>query len=288
MLINIVSTANKTFKHIKALGRKNYREKYKEFVIEGVRLLKEALQSHAPIKAVLVSESFLKNDQNRAFLDKLLMDVNRHRYDNQDNHTTHHPPPTTHSIYTCNDRMFKEMTHTETPQGILAVAAVQSRSLKDITEDHRPFFVYCDAVQDPGNMGTIIRTADAAGADAVIVSGGCADIYNPKTVRSTMGSLFHLPVIKVEDSRAALSDLKERGLKVIAGHLCATAKNHFEVDMKRGLVLVIGNEANGVSKPIVELSDYIVKIPILGRAESLNAGIASGILMYEIVRQRMK
>lgn len=280
MLINIVSTANKTFKHIKALGRKNYREKHKEFVIEGVRLLKEALQSHAPIKAVLVSESFLKNDQNRAFLDKLLMDVN--------NRPPHPPPPTPHSIYTCNDRMFKEMTHTETPQGILAVAAVQSRSLKDITEDHRPFFVYCDAVQDPGNMGTIIRTADAAGADAVIVSGGCADIYNPKTVRSTMGSLFHLPVIKVEDSRAALSDLKERGLKVIAGHLCVTAKNHFEVDMKRGLVLVIGNEANGVSKPIVELSDYIVKIPILGRAESLNAGIASGILMYEIVRQRMK
>ncbi len=267
MFMDISSHHNKNIKHIKSLALKNNREKYNEFVIEGIRMVKEALQSNAKIKAVALSNSFYSNERNRAFINLCSQSY--------------------YKLFNIPDNLFAEISQTESPQGVLAVLSIKSHSLEDVNFKHSPFIVYCDAIQDPGNMGTIVRTADAAGADAVILSKGCVDIYNPKSVRSTMGSLFHLPVIKSEDINQTFSFFKERELSIISGHL-SDAEYHFEIDMRQGLVIVIGNEANGVSKQVVEMSNHLVKIPIVGHAESLNVGIASGILMYEVVRQRKK
>ncbi|WP_094547452.1 TrmH family RNA methyltransferase [Petroclostridium xylanilyticum] len=267
MYIEITSTANKIFKHIKSLGSKSYREKYNEFVIEGARLIKDALQSSAPVNTIVINDSFLGQRDNSEILELISKsDI---------------------KIYKLNDRMFKDISHTETPQGILGVVSTKLYSIREIiNKTNLSFYIFCDGVQDPGNMGTIIRTADAAGADAVILSKGCVDVYNPKTVRATMGSLFHLPIIKIEDTVEALLYFKQMGLCVISGYL-SNSVYHFDVDMKKGVVIVVGNEANGISDEVIKLSDYLVKIPIIGQAESLNAGIASGILMYEVVRQRM-
>ena len=263
MWTEITSSANKTYKYIKALGTRSHRDKYNQYVIEGLRLVEDAIKSSVTIDTIVVSEHFLQTQ----FDDSLIKE--RIKY------------------FKISDQMFREIAHTETPQGIIAIVSVQEHSLEDIlATDQKPFLIFCDSVQDPGNMGTIIRTADAAGASGVILSKGCVDIYNPKTVRSTMGSLFHIPVVKVEDTQAALVYLKEKGISIVAGYL-STEKYHFDVDYTKAVMLIIGNEANGISTEVINLSDELVKIPIVGEAESLNAGVASAVMMYEVVRQRI-
>ncbi|MGE4282508.1 MAG: 23S rRNA (guanosine(2251)-2'-O)-methyltransferase RlmB [Clostridia bacterium] len=266
MFSEIISRSNKTFKHIKSLGSKSCREKNNEFIIEGVRLIKDAIDSSVDFKMIVINDSFLEEKQSKHILERLL------------DHNI--------SVFKFSNQMFQEVSHTETPQGILGVVSIKTFYIDHITgSTNCPFYIFCDNVQDPGNMGTIIRTADAAGADAVILSKGCVDVYNPKTVRSTMGSLFHLPVIKVENTAQVLSSLKHKGISIISGHLSSDIC-HFEVNMKKGIMIVVGNEANGISEEVINLSDYFVKIPISGKAESLNVAIASAILMYEAVRQR--
>lgn len=268
MFIDITSKTNKIYKHIKNLGSKKYREKYNEFIIEGIRLVREAIDSSAQLSLLAVSESFSQSDEGKQYLQS----IEKYRI----------------KVYRVNDKMFQEITQTQTPQGILGIASMGYFSLQKLLKERKenPFYIYCDGIQDPGNMGTIIRTADAVNADGVLLSRGCVDIYNPKTVRSTMGSLFHLPIVKVGDSDETLDYLKENGLVVLGGHLKAS-KYCYEIDMKQGIVIVIGNEANGISKEVVTKLDYLVKIPMPGRAESLNAAVAAGILMYEVVRQRV-
>lgn len=267
MFIDITSKTNKIYRHIKGLNSKKNREKHNEFIIEGIKLVKEAIESSVQISLLVVCESFAQSDEGKQHLQSLK------------NYQT--------KIYRVTDKLFQEITQTKTPQGILAIAPIQHFSLQKLIADQQenPFYIYCDEIQDPGNMGTIIRTADAANADGIILSKGCVDIHNPKTVRSTMGSLFHLPVVKVEDPIATLDYLQENGLLILGGHLKAS-KYCYEINMKQGIVIVIGNEANGISKDLVSKLDYLVKIPMPGQAESLNAAIAAGILMYELVRQR--
>jgi TrmH family RNA methyltransferase len=266
MIINVTSKTNKVYKHIKALNSKNYREKHQEFIIEGLRLVKDAVESSIPIHLIVVSESFACFEEGQQYLQKL------QRLNIQ--------------IYQFHDKLFNEIAQTQTPQGILGIVPIKDFSLEAVTKyKEMPLYIYCDGIQDPGNMGTIVRTADAFHADAVILSKGCVDIYNPKCVRSTMGSLFHLPIIKVEDTREILQYLKEKGLTIIGGHLEAT-DYCYQFDMKQGMVIVVGNEANGISQEALEIIDQLIKIPMPGNAESLNAAIAAGILMYEVIRQR--
>ena len=174
--------------------------------------------------------------------------------------------------------------YTDNPQGILAIIKIKTCELENLFVDGS-FLVVLDSIQDPGNMGTIIRTADAAGASGIIVSKGCVDIYNPKVLRATMGSIFHIPICLYDDMTELIIQLKERAIKVFTSFLKGGA-NYSEQDMSGNIALVIGNEANGISKEIASLSDFLVRIPMIGRAESLNASIAAAILMYEVVRQR--
>jgi TrmH family RNA methyltransferase len=146
--------------------------------------------------------------------------------------------------------------------------------------------VYLDGVRDPGNVGTVIRTADAAGADAVILSPDCADIYNPKTVRSAMGSLFHIRTVVENEHLEYIKSAVGAGAKALAGALDAD-RFLYDFDMKDKIIVCVGNEAHGITDELKNLTGaYGVKIPMPGKAESLNASVAAGILIYEVVRQR--
>jgi len=180
-------------------------------------------------------------------------------------------------------KQFVGLSDVETPQWILAVVRQDHFQLADLPKVKKPLIVFCVNVQDPGNLGTIIRTADSAGATAIILSKGTVDLYNPKVVRASMGSIFHLPIVQVVSVEQTIKHL---GLKTVATSLSAT-KNYCEEDYSDGAVILVGNEGAGLDEKTVALCDANVKIPILGRAESLNVAVSTAVLLYEVVRQRM-
>jgi len=188
-------------------------------------------------------------------------------------------------VFVLPDKLFNEISDTETPQGVLSVARMKKYSIDEVMYPDG-LFIILDSVQDPGNMGTIIRTADAAGFTAVIALEGCVDVYNPKVLRSTMGSVFHIPVIQDGSPETSFSKLKSHGVKIYAAHLKGTV-NYFELDVRRSAAFVIGNESKGISDRVASLADELVRIPMIGQAESLNASVAASLLMYESVRQRI-
>lgn len=204
--------------------------------------------------------------------------------------------------YKVSHQQFEELSGVETPQGVLAVVRefeyqfrdVLTPSVPRLRSGHLPLskgeiregvvIIYCLGVQDPGNLGTIIRSADAFGASGVILSKGTVDLYNPKVVRSTMGSLFHLPIITVEDDQETIEHLKQKGVKIIATAVDAK-KVVSAADLKGPVAVLVGNEGAGLPEEIVQLADEVVKIPMPGKAESLNVGVSTAILLYEILRQ---
>lgn len=277
MYINISSNYNKVYRHAKALGNRKYREKNREFIVEGARIVKDAVLSSVKLNSIFLSDTFIEKAEKAENVEivEMIALINGSVRE------------TNCKIYRLSEKMFKDISHTETPQGIMAIVSMPQYSLSDIPFTDASFLIFCEEVTEPGNMGTIIRTADAAGVEAVILSKGCVDAYNPKVVRSAMGSLLHIPIISCDKpSVDILSYFKQNGVRVVTGDLRAR-QNHFEVNMAGGIVIVTGNEAKGISKEVRDASDELVKIPILGSAESLNAGMAIGILIYEAVRQRI-
>jgi len=189
--------------------------------------------------------------------------------------------------YKVSKKEFAEISEVETPQWILAVVKQQKFELRDILKVANPLIVCCVEVQDPGNLGTIIRTADAVGASGVILSRGTVDLYNSKTVRSTMGSLFHLPIVQADDIVDTLETLKKKNVKLVAADL--KGKNdYFLTDYRNSTAILVGNEGAGMPAGIVDLCDEIVKIPMPGQAESLNVGVSTAVVLYEALRQRTK
>lgn len=195
--------------------------------------------------------------------------------------------------YKLSRKQFTELSQVEAPQGIIAVVRDLEFSLNDVLTNHPTIqssnnpslIIYCIGVQDPGNLGTIIRTADALGATGIILSKGTVDLYNPKVVRSTQGSIFHLPIVIVEDDQETIEQLKQKNVKIIVSDIKASRES-FSADLTGPIAFLIGNEGAGLPGGIFELADEMVKIPMPGRAESLNAGISAGILLYEALRQR--
>ena len=179
---------------------------------------------------------------------------------------------------------FAELSGVEAPQGVLGVVRQFGYQFRDVIRGDNTLIVFCVGVQDPGNLGTIIRSADAFGASGVILSKGTVDLYNPKVVRSTMGSLFHLPIVMTEDERETLEHLRQKNVKIVATTIFAR-KNCSEADLTQSLALLVGNEGAGLDKELVKLADEEVKIPMAGQAESLNVGISTAVLLYEALRQ---
>jgi TrmH family RNA methyltransferase len=258
----IQSSQNNTIKEIKSLQLRKNRDSKGLYFIEGTRFISEALNSGENIEKIIISEKL--EDSNKDLIQKI-----------QDRKI---------SCSLVSDKLFAELTDTKTPQGILSVIKKKNYDYNDIVS-RGSFIVLLENLQDPGNAGTIIRTADAANASAVILSKGCVDIYSPKVLRSTMGSVFHIPIIEGMNINEAVSDLKSSKYKIIVSHLKGT-NNYFEENLKQKCAIIVGNEANGVSEETSALADSLVKIPMPGRAESLNASVAASIMIYEMVRQR--
>lgn len=259
----ISSKDNEFIKHIKKLKDKKYRDISKEFIIEGVKLIKEAIEEKAEIKQIVVCD----NCQNTDVIPKELM-YEIAKYE---------------CVYVT-ENIFKTISDVNTPQGILAIIGRNIAETEiDYTQD---IIVALDDIQDPGNLGTILRTVDSVGLNQILVSKGTADSYNPKVVRSTMGAIFRVKIIECEDLENTLKEVKKHKYQLAITSL-QTKNSIYDVEFNKK-VIVIGNEANGVKKEIQDMADVKVKIPMLGKTESLNASVATGIVLYEYVRQKIK
>ncbi|SCG82641.1 putative tRNA/rRNA methyltransferase ysgA [Proteiniborus sp. DW1] len=261
----ITSSSNIMIKEIKSLYRKKDRWTKKSFFIEGIRAVEESILSNAKISYIVYSDMLFHIKGGEELLKKIQSSNYKLNY--------------------ISDKLFKEISDTEKPQGILAVVEYDLKTIDNILKEKDNFIILLDRLQDPGNMGTIIRTADAFGSNGVIVTEGCVDVFNPKTIRSTMGSIFHIPILYYKSSNEAIRDLKDKGIRVVTTSLDAK-EFCFDVDFIRDFALIIGNEASGVSEEVIADSDLLIKIPMPGNAESLNAAIASSVIMYEALRQR--
>ncbi|WP_294358122.1 RNA methyltransferase [uncultured Clostridium sp.] len=255
----ITSKDNSIIKEIKKLKDRKVRSAKGEFIVEGFRFVEEALKSDYEVKTLIIEES-VEGKLSSYNIDKYLDSIN--------------------TIYVTKSIM-KLLASTETPQGVLAV--VKNKDIELVDDDG--FYIFCDKVQDPGNLGTIIRTAHASGALGVILRKGTVDLYNDKTLRSTMGSIFNVPVVYDNDDLDTILSLKNNGFKVISSSL-DTDYNFYDIDLTGKCIIVVGNEGNGISSEIFAISDEKFKIPMPGGAESLNVGIATSVIAFEAVRQR--
>lgn len=186
------------------------------------------------------------------------------------------------------EEVYRKISDTTTPQGVLAEARMPQDSLSEILHSAEdPLFLLCEDIQDPGNLGTMIRTAEAAGVTGIILSKGCVDPYHPKVVRATMTAIFREPILVVEDLRAAMRELQTHGVQVYAAHLDAGQTTLYDQpDYHRAAAFLIGNEGNGLREETAAAADMRIRIPMAGHIESLNAAMSAGILMYEAARQR--
>ena len=257
----ITSSSNAQIKNIIALQKKSKaRNEQDVFVVEGIKMFSELPKDR--IVSVFVSESFLNEPEQKALLEGVK--------------------------YECvSDKVFKEISDTFTPQGILAIVKQYHYSFEDLLHNAKgaPMFMVLEELQDPGNLGTILRTSEGAGITGVILSKGCVDIYNSKVIRSTMGTVFRVPFMYTENLPGIINKIKET-CTVYAAYLKGSRYEYDECDYTKGTAFVIGNEAKGLSSEIAELADERIIIPMQGQVESLNAAVAASILMYEGYRQR--
>ncbi len=251
----ITSKENKLLKTVRSLQRKKGREETGLYFVEGSRMVQEAVKwASDMLKYLLVSETFY--EKNQAWTQSL--------------------EESGHMVYLVKDVLFRDLCNTESPQGIGAVLTIPEKDVPNGFGDS--FLLILDGVSEPGNLGTIIRTAEAAGVDRILLTKGCVDLYNPKVVRSTMGSLFRMTCVSgigLEEVKT----IKQNGFSVIATALLdAVPIENAQIVGKRALI--IGSEAFGVSEEMLALSDLRIYIPMEGQVESLNAGVAAGISMY--------
>ena len=259
----ISSKDNETIKYIKKLKEKKYREETNCYIIEGIKLVKEAIEENAKIKYILICEDCddaVKLEQN------LLYDIAKNN-----------------CLYVTK-KLFLSISDVTTPQGVLAV--IEKKKGTEQIDYNDDIIVALDGIQDPGNLGTILRTVDSANLKQIILSKNSADPYNPKVVRSTMGAIFRVNIIEAENLAEILKEIKKHNFDVVVTSL-ETEESIYNLEYKNKII-VIGNEANGVSKEIQEIADKKVKIPMLGKTESLNGCVASGIMVYEYVRGKVK
>lgn len=256
----ITSASNMQVKQIMQLNRKSReRKKQDVFLVEGLKMFREAPRDR--LVKTYVSESFLEDSKHDSFLDGVEYEVVK-------------------------DSVFSQMSDTLTPQGILTVVRQYHYSLEEIGDfSGPPVFLVLEDLQDPGNVGTIFRTAEGAGITGIIMTKNCVDIYNPKTIRSTMGSIYRIPFFCTDNLEETLEWFSRKEIATYAAHL--RGENFYdEEDYRKGTAFFIGNEGNGLTDELAGRADHWIKIPMEGKLESLNAGVASAILMYEAARQR--
>ena len=313
----ISSKDNQTIKEIKKLKESKYRKE--KFIVEGFKMLQEAVNEGADIEIVVVKTG---NKELLENVNKLLGRLNQ-SYETGNELLTYKYVKRLPRIIEVTENVFMQLTDVKTPQGVLAVIrknvednvsdfedenenenenknenenenenkndalkdGVNSRKIDCLSKINTgaDYILAVNGVQDPGNLGTIIRTADSANLKQILVSKDTVDAYSPKVIRSTMGSIYRVKIVECENLADVLNELKKHKFQIVSTSL-DTENSIYDIDYRKKVV-VIGNEGNGVSKEIQDLSDYKVKIPMLGKTESLNASVATGIMIYEYVRQ---
>lgn len=186
---------------------------------------------------------------------------------------------------TVTEEVMKVMSDTQTPQGVLALVRQPRWQLSDVWKGEHPHIILLETLQDPGNLGTILRAGEGAGITGVIMNRETADIFNPKVIRSTMGSVYRVPFVYTDSLADAAAQAKSRGIRLYAAHLKGE-RSYDREDYRSGCGFFIGNEARGLTEETAALADCYVKIPMLGQVESLNAAVAASVLMFETARQR--
>ena len=262
----MLSNNNPRVKYLHRLGSRRFREREGMFLVEGVRFVEEAFASSFHLEMLAYSGKAMENDRCLDLLeDAAVRGV---------------------PCFEVEQRLFNELAETVTPQGIVAVARRRWERLIDIKKTAGSWLlVVADGIQDPGNLGTIVRSADAAGADGVILLEGTADIFNPKTLRATMGSVFHIPIIQDVTFPEIREFLRAEGIKLIAA-VPRKGQAVYDCSMTGDCAILTGGEAAGPqSETLLAAAEY-VHIPMPGQAESLNVAVSAGILLFEAVRQR--
>ena len=260
----ITSTANQKVKKVLDIKKRKGCSKNSLFLIEGLHLIEMALNADIPISEVFFTETFSSKKEGQQILRRI----------------TEH----TSSIFHVSDQVFSKLAETEAPQGIIAVAACRTLPLESLHVKTNALLVVSDGIQDPGNLGTIIRTADAAGADAIVMLPGTCDAYSPKVVRASAGSLFSIPM-SCAATDELLDWLRFRGIQLIVTAVDAES-SLFKEDLTGPLAFAFGNEAHGVQDFLERAANTVLRIPLYGKAESLNVAASAAICLYETARQR--
>lgn len=262
-MFKITSSNNQFVKDINKLKKRRNRWKEKKYIIEGFKIVEEAIDENVKFDYIIFSEDILNTSQYYNIIDKINENI---------------------TVIEVSNEIFLELSDTETPQGILAVLGFENNIYESLElNDEKATYIYLDGIQDPGNLGTIIRSADAFNINGIILGDGCVDPYNLKVVRSTMGSIFRVPIYPCNEEICNLTLLKENGFNVVSLDLRGSDLKEEPLKSDKN-IFIIGNESNGVSDCLLEASNVRIKIPMPGKAESLNAGVAASIIMYEAMK----
>ncbi len=261
----ITSKDNNIVKHLRSLSESKQRKQEKAFLIEGVKMVEEALRDDLGVKMVVAAPSLTQHHG------KGLLKLAESRGID---------------VVWVSERLMDTLSESKTPQPVMAIVRFQQHSEEDLLADKSGLIVIAHQLQDPGNLGTIIRTAEAVGASGIALTHSTVDPFNAKAIRASMGSILRLPIIHVGDLPAFIKKCKQRGYQTAATVLTGE-KTHFEVDLKTPTVVILGQEGAGLPQDIMEGIDLRVRIPMADTIDSLNVATAAAVILYEALRQRM-
>lgn len=260
----ITSNKNNRIRNLQRLNKDaSYRKDKGVFIVEGIRMVKEVPADR--LQALYISEQMYDRWKTELAAIGLKDDDER--------------------LCLLKDYIFETVSQTKSPQGVLAVVEKMDYGPNLLAENEKaPLYLIVESIQDPGNLGTIFRTAEAAGVHTLIIGGASCDCYNPKVVRATMGAIFRLPFFYTDNLERIMHTLKEQGVTIYGAHLMGG--NLYDADFTGPTAFLVGNEGNGLSEAVSHAADRLLRIPMKGKTESLNAAVSSAILSYEALRQR--
>jgi RNA methyltransferase, TrmH family len=262
----ITSRDNSIIKHLRALSDPKHRKKELVFLIEGVKMVEEALRDKAGVTMIVASPALVQHHGKGV----IKLAENR-----------------SIDILWISDRLIDGISESKTPQPVMAVVAMKEHSEDKLFAHSSKLIVICHQLQDPGNLGTIIRTVEAVGAAGIAITPHTVDPYSAKVIRASMGSILRLPVVRIGDSSAFVKLCKQKGFQTVAA-VVTGEKSHFDIDFKKPTVIILGQESAGLSQDIMAEVDLRVRIPMVETIDSLNVATSSAVVLYEAMRQRMQ
>lgn len=261
----ITSKENSKVKHLRSLHDPKYRKSEQAFLIEGVKMVEEALRGDAGVSLVVAAPSLVRH-HGKALL-KLAEDRSR-------------------EVLWVSEKLLDSLSESKTPQPVMAVVEMKEQSDDMLLNHPSGIIVIAHQLQDPGNLGTLIRTCEAAGAAGIAVAPNTVDPFNAKTVRASMGSILRLPMARISDASRFVRKCKEKGFQTVALTLDG-GTTHFDNDLRKPTAVLLGQEGSGLPDDILLDMDQLVRIPMAGTIDSLNVAVSAAVFLYEIVRQRM-